>query len=343
MVTYIVRRLFAAVVLLLVVTLVTFVIFFVLPTWAGQSSEAIARSYLGRGQVSQASLNAVMQRLGLNQPLWLHYLNYVKALFVGTNVSDGTLNANGTPELIRCNAPCFGYSFRNSQPVWPQLTSAFPVTFSIALGAGVLWLVFGVLSGVVSAVRKGTVLDRLSMLISLAGVSLPVYFILPLATLFFVYNWDLLPNAGYVPFLQNPGSWAANLFLPCACLAFGYAALYTRLTRAGMLDAMNEDFVRTARAKGLPERKVILKHGLRAAITPIVTIFGMDLGAVLGGAVLVEAAASMHGLGYLAINAINSQDFPVMMGVTLFGAFFIVIANLVVDVLYATLDPRVKL
>jgi peptide/nickel transport system permease protein len=337
MVTYIVRRLFAAVGLLLVVTLVTFVIFFVLPSWAGQSPESMARSYLGRGTISQAQLNAVMHNLGLDQPLLVHYWDYVKALFVGTKYSDGS------PQLVQCNAPCFGYSFRLELPVWPELTGAFPVTLSIALGAGVLWLFFGVLSGVISAVKKGSILDRVSMFTALAGVSLPVYFILPLATLFLVYQWNLLPNNGYVPFLSNPGSWAENMLLPCACLAFGYAALYTRLTRAGMLDAMNEDYVRTARAKGLPERKVIYKHALRAAITPIITIFGMDLGGVLGGALLVEQAASMHGLGYLAINAINTQDFPTIMGVTLFGAFFIVLANLVVDVLYATLDPRVKL
>lgn len=335
MLTYIVRRLFAAVGLLLVVTLVTFVIFFLLPQWAGQTPEQMARAYVGKG-TSDADLHQVMARLGLNQPLFEHYWNYVKAMVVGTNYSDGT-------QLIHCSAPCFGYSFRNFTQVWPTLLADFPVTLSIAIGAAVLWLFFGVASGVVSAVKKGSVWDRLGMLTALVGVSLPVYFIAPLATLVLAYNWHILAVPSYVGFTQNPGSWAANLILPWVTLAFGYAALYTRLTRAGMLDALNEDFTRTARAKGLPERVVIRKHALRAAITPIITIFGMDFGTLLGGAVLAEAAFSMHGIGELAVQSITNQDFPTIMGVTLFGAFFIVIANLVVDVLYAVVDPRVKL
>lgn len=320
---------------MLVVSFVTFVIFFLIPQWAGETPAQMAAAYVGKG-THGAALTAVENRLGLNEPFFLHYYQYVKAMFVGTQFSDGN-------SLLQCNAPCFGYSFRTYQEVWPLILSDFPITLSIAIGAAVVWLGFGVLSGVVSAIKKGSIWDRAFMTLSLLGVSLPVYFIAPLVMLIFCYHWSILPDPTYVPITQNPASWAENLILPWISLAFGYAALYTRITRAGMLDAMNEDFARTARAKGLSERRVIVKHALRAAIPPVVTIFGMDFGALLGGAVLAEVAFSMHGVGWQAIQAIGSQDFPVIMGVTLFAAFFIIIANLIVDVAYASLDPRVRL
>ena len=335
MLTFIARRLLAAVGLLIVVSFITFVIFFIMPQWAGLTPDQMARSYVGRG-TSPAMLQVVESRLGFNEAVIPHFFDYVKAMFVGATYNDGIQN-------IHCSAPCFGFSFRTYQQVWPTVLSDFPVTLSIAIGAGVVWLVFGVASGVVSAVFKGTILDRASMFISLLGVSIPVYFIAPLAMLVLCYHWNILPSPTYVGFLANPGSWAENLLLPWFCLAFGYAALYTRMTRAGMLDALNEDFTRTARAKGLSEGRVIGKHALRAAITPIVTIFGMDFGALLGGAVLAEDAFSMHGIGSLAIQAISAQDFPMIMGVTLFAAFFVILANMLVDIAYAALDPRVRL
>lgn len=335
MLTFIVRRLVAAVGLLLVVTLATFFIFYVLPQWGGETIQQMAHDYVGRGTTT-AQLNEVVHRLGFDQPFFVQYFDYVKGMIVGTQYSDGS-------GLVQCNAPCLGYSFRNYNQVWPTLLQYFPVTLSITIGAAVLWLSFGVFSGVVSAVRKGSFLDRFFMGLSLTGVSLPVYFIGPLMALVLAYNNNILPVPGYTSIGTNPGSWAGGLLIPWIALAFGYAALYTRLTRGGMLDALNEDYTRTARAKGLSERRVIFKHALRAAIIPIVTIFGMDLGAVLGGAVLVEKSLSLNGIGALAINAIGQQDFPTVMGVTLFAAFFIIMANLVVDVLYATLDPRVRL
>jgi peptide/nickel transport system permease protein len=335
MLTFLVRRLFAAVGLLIVVSFITFCIFFAVPRWAGETPTQMALLYVGKGAKGPALL-AVENRLGLNQPFFVHYFEYVKAMFVGTTYSDGTT-------LLQCNAPCFGYSFRTYQEVFPLILSDFPVTLSIALGASVVWLGFGIISGVVSAVRKGSIWDRAFMGLALLGVSVPVYFIAPLAMLVFCYHWSILPDPTYVGILQNPASWAENLILPWFALAFGYAALYTRITRAGMLDAMNEDYTRTARAKGLSERRVLGKHALRAAIPPVVTIFGMDFGALLGGAVLAEQAFSMHGVGWLAIQAISSQDFPTIMGVTIFAAFFIILANLLVDVAYAALDPRVRL
>jgi peptide/nickel transport system permease protein len=222
------------------------------------------------------------------------------------------------------------------------MVSALPVTLSLAIGAAVIWLVSGVTVGVISALKRGTLFDRFSMGIALAGVSLPIFFTGLISLELFSYKWPLFPNVTFVPFSTNPLLWARNLVLPWLTLAFLYAALYARLTRAGMLETMSEDYIRTARAKGLPERRVIFKHGLRAALTPIVTIFGMDLGLLLGGAIITEATFSLHGLGLFTVLAIQNQDLPEILGVTMLAAFFIVIANLVVDILYAVLDPRVR-
>ncbi len=216
------------------------------------------------------------------------------------------------------------------------------MTLSLAIGAAVIWLVSGVSIGVLSALKRGSIFDRTAMGVALAGVSLPIFFTGLILLELFVYRWGLLPAPTFVPFTQNPFQWAQNLILPWITLAFLYAALYARLTRAGMLETMSEDYIRTARAKGLQERTVIVKHGLRAALTPIITIFGMDLGALLGGAVLTETTFSLHGLGQFTILAIDNQDLPEILGVTLLAAFFIVIANLVVDILYAVVDPRVR-
>jgi peptide/nickel transport system permease protein len=195
---------------------------------------------------------------------------------------------------------------------------------------------------VISALKRGQIVDRLSMGIALAGVSLPIFFTGQIALALFSYKWAIFPSVQYVGITSNPLLWAKNLVLPWVTLAFLYAALYARLTRAGMLETMSEDYIRTARAKGLPERTVIAKHALRAVLTPIVTIFGLDLGLLIGGAILTEITYSLHGLGWFTIQAIQNQDFPEIMGVVMLAAFFVVIANLVVDILYAVLDPRVR-
>jgi len=243
---------------------------------------------------------------------------------------------------VYCPPPCFGYSFKNQQPVWPQMVSDIPVTLSLAIGASVLWLVGGVTIGVISALKRGTIIDRLSMTIALFGVSLPIFFTGLIALELFSYRWPIFPNVQFVPFTENPYLWAKNLVLPWLVLAFLYAALYARLTRAGMLETMSEDYIRTARAKGLSERTVIFKHGLRSALTPILTIFGLDIGLLLGGAIITEYTFSLHGLGLFTIEAVQNQDFPEIMGVTMLATFFVIIANLVVDILYAVLDPRVR-
>ena len=334
MIGFIVRRLIVTVFLLLVVSLITFAIFFLIPRLAGQSSFQLASQYVGRNP-SPAAVHAMERKLGFDQPLIVQYGRFVRGIVVGAHYDAG-------PDRTYCPPPCFGYSFRNQQPVWPMLMSNLPVTASLAVGAAVLWLVAGTSIGVLSALRRGTLFDRAAMGIALAGVSLPIFFTGLIALQLFSYRWPVFPNLQYVPITENPLQWAHNLVLPWVTLAFLYAALYARLTRAGMLETMGEDYIRTARAKGVPERQVILKHGLRSALTPIVTIFGIDVGLLLGGAVLTEFTFSLHGLGLFTILAIQNNDLPEILGVVLLTAFFVVIANLIVDVLYAVLDPRVR-
>jgi len=333
-VTFIVRRLIATVFLLIIVSMITFAIFFLVPRLAGQTTYDLAAQYVGRSPTTTA-VHAIERQLGLDVSLPVQYGRFLRGIVLGRHFDSGTTKAY-------CPPPCFGYSFKNQQPVWPLMVTALPVTVSLAIGAAILWLVGGVTIGVISALRRGTLFDRFSMGIALAGVSLPIFFTGLISLALFSYKWPIFPNVQFVPLSQNPLLWARNLVLPWVTLAFLYAALYARLTRAGMLETMSEDYIRTARAKGLQERTVIVKHGLRAALTPIITIFGLDLGALLGGAVLTEVTFSLHGLGQFTILAIDTQDLPEILGVTLLAAFFIVIANLVVDVLYAVVDPRVR-
>jgi len=333
-VTFIIRRLIATVFLLIVVSMITFAIFFLIPRLAGQTSYQLATQYVGRNPTRAAVLQ-IEVKLGLNDPIYVQYGRFLRGLVFGEHFNAGTSTSY-------CPPPCFGYSFRTQQPVWPQMVSDMPVTISLAIGAAILWLTGGVTIGVISALRRGTIFDRFSMGVALAGVSLPIFFTGLISLALFSYKWPIFPNVTFVPFTQNPLLWARNLVLPWFTLAFLYAALYARLTRAGMLETMGEDYIRTARAKGLQERTVIVRHGLRAALTPIITIFGMDLGALLGGAVITEATFSLHGLGLFTIIAIQNQDLPEILGVTMLAAFFIVIANLAVDILYAVVDPRVR-
>jgi peptide/nickel transport system permease protein len=334
MIAYIIRRLIASVVLLLVVSAVTIIIFFEVPKIAGETSDQLAAQYVGRDP-SPTAIAAVKKNLGFDQPLWVQWWRFVKQLFVGRTYTDGTNTSH-------CNAPCFGYSFKTHLAVWPDITSRLPVTISLALGAAVIWLISGVMVGIVSALRRGTFLDRLSMGVALIAVSLPVFFTGQVLQLIFRYKWQVWPNLHYVPINKDPLEWASNLVLPWVTLAFAYAALYARLTRAGMLETMSEDYIRTARAKGLAERRVIFRHGLRATLTPILTIFGLDLGLLLGGAVITEQVFSLPGIGKYAVDAIGNNDLPKILAVTMVAAFFIVVFNLIVDILYAALDPRVR-
>jgi peptide/nickel transport system permease protein len=328
---FIIRRLAGVALLLVIVSMATFAVFFLAPKAVHAN---VARNFCGRVCDDEA-LKQVSIKLGLDKPIVEQYGAYAKGIFVGRDYNQGT-------DTTHCGAPCLGYSFKNDQPVWFLLKDRLPITVSMAIGAAIIWLVFGVAIGILSALRRGSLFDRAAMTVALAGVSLPVYFTALLGLSIFSYKLKILPNVHYVGFTDNPALWARNLLLPWICLAFLYSATYARLTRANMLETMGEDYIRTARAKGLPEKVVIRKHGFRAALTPIVTIFGLDLGGLLGGAVLTETVFNFPGMGKLAVDAIAGQDLPIILGVTLFAAFFIIIANLVVDVLYAYVDPRVR-
>jgi peptide/nickel transport system permease protein len=334
-VTFLVRRVLVAVLLLFVVSVVTFSIFFLIPRIAGASPEDLASRYVGR-TAGEEQVRATAEKLGFTDPLPVQYGRFVKGLVAGAEYDYG-------PMTEHCPAPCFGYSFVNQAPVWPDLLDRLPVTISLAAGGAILWLIGGVATGVISALKRGSVFDRAAMGVALTGVSLPIFFTGLLLLAVFSYKLGITaPGGSYVPLQQNPADWAYSLLLPWFALAFLYAAGYARLTRAGMLETMNEDYIRTARAKGLPERTVVVKHGLRSALTPILTIFGLDLGLLLGGAVLTESTFSLPGIGKYAVDAIVNNDLPKVMGVTLVAAFFIIFANLVVDVLYAVIDPRVR-
>jgi peptide/nickel transport system permease protein len=335
-VRYIIRRLIGAVLMLFVVSIVTFAIFFLVPRLAGATPDDLASRYVGK-TANAAEIHAIAVKLGFTDPLYTQYGRFVRGIFVGSNYNTG-------PSIVHCPAPCFGYSFINQNPVWPDLMNRLPVTLSLAVGAAIVWLLSGTAVGVLSALRKGSIFDRLAMGVALAGVSLPIFFtgLISLAIFSYKLHWTA-PGSTFTGFATNPAQWAYDLILPWITLAFLYAAGYARLTRAGMLEVMSEDYIRTARAKGLRERDVVVKHGLRSALTPIVTIFGLDVGLLLGGAILTESTFSLPGLGLYARIALTNQDLPQLLGVTLFGAFFVVIANLIVDLCYAVIDPRVRL
>ena len=325
---FLVRRLLGGLIVLWVVSAITFAIFFMAP-----GDPAVA--YAGRAP-SPAAIKATEERLGLNEPIPVQYWRFVSGIFVGRDYVSGA-------DVTHCPAPCLGYSFKTNENVSELIGDRLPVTISIALGAAVLWLVAGVAAGVVSGVWPGSVWDRLAMVFALAGVSLPIYFTALLSQQAVVYKWRWIPAIGYAGFRDNPLIWGRNLLLPWLCIAFLYAALYARITRASMIETMGEDYIRTARAKGLRERRVVLKHGLRAGLTPIITLAGLDLGGLLGGAVIIEYVFGLPGIGKLAVDAIGGQNLPVILGVTLVAAAFIVVANILVDILYVVVDPRVRL
>ena len=334
MVSYIIRRLIAAVGLVIVITMITFAIFYLMPRLAGASPETLAGRYVGR-TASAATVEQTAERLGFYDPVPVQYWNWVSGVVTGTEYDLGS-------GVEKCPAPCLGYSFRNKNPVLPEIQRRFPVTLSLAAGAAVLWLTFGVATGVISALKRGSVFDRAAMTVALAGVSLPIFWTGVMSLTIFSYGLGWTPPGGsYVNLTDNPAKWAYGLLLPWITLALLFSAQYARLTRAGMLETMGEDYIRTARAKGLKEKQVVVKHGLRAALTPIVTIFGLDFGLLIGGAVLTETVFGLPGLGALAITGTKNNDLPQVLAVVLITAVFVAVCNLIVDLLYAVIDPRV--
>ena len=241
----------------------------------------------------------------------------------------------------------FGYSYQNNVAVRETLFDRLPATISLAIGAAVVWLLIGIPIGIISAVKRGTILDRMAMTGALLAISAPVYWVgLVSIYLFSKDIGKLAPifegSGAYTPFSENPIQWASSLILPWLVLATAFAAVYARFLRANLVDVMDEDYIRTARAKGLGERRVVFKHGVRSAITPIVTIFGLDLGILFGGAILTETVFNIPGIGRLAFDAIQKSDLPIVQGTVLLGALAIILLNLIVDIVYAFLDPRVR-
>jgi len=333
MLRYLVRKFLQMILVLWVVSVLTFFLF-----WATPANPALL--VCGRN-CTVARVAEVNAAYGFDDPLIKQYGRYMSGL---VNPNGRDLGSEGAKE--HCPWPCFDRSLQNGRQVWVAMTESFWPTFWLATGAAVLWLISGVLLGLIAALRKGRWVDKLSVGLSLVGASFPSIVFGYLLIFAFIIKTQILPfpdTANSELFTVGPGTWFQFYILPWCTLALLYAALYTRLTRANMIDTMNEDFIRTARAKGLGERTVVFKHGLRAALTPIVTIFGLDLGGLLGGAVLTEQIFSIQGLGKLSIKSVLSNDLPLIMGVVMIAAFFVVFANAVVDVLYAWIDPRVRL
>uniref|UniRef100_UPI0035CB10E4 ABC transporter permease n=1 Tax=uncultured Jatrophihabitans sp. TaxID=1610747 RepID=UPI0035CB10E4 len=332
MLQYVFRRFLGAIVVIFAVSVVTFLIFQLAPALAHRSP---VYYYVGKIPPLPAQLKLLEHRYGFDLPIWEQYLHYVKGILFGQTVSNGDTT-------LHCSAPCLGYSFRLNSSVNSLIGQALPVDLSLAIGASILWLVGGVAVGTISGLKPGSIFDRVGMTAALTAVSLPIFFTGPLLLLIFEYKLKWLPNLTYAPLTDDPVQWFKSLLLPWISLAFLFAALYARLTRANMMETMGEDFIRTARAKGLPRRTVVIRHGLRAALTPIVTIFGIDIGTLIGTAVITETVFNLHGLGFLLITAIRQSDLPIILGVTLIASIALVVANLVVDILYGIVDPRVS-
>ncbi|MEU2238637.1 MULTISPECIES: ABC transporter permease [Streptomyces] len=327
MILYLGRRLLGVLGVLIAIAAVTFTIFYVLPS--DPAAMACGKA------CSTERLEAIRANMGLDAPLWRQFTDFVTGIFTGRTMGTGQY-------ALQCDFPCLGYSYENSQSVWDLLVDRLPVSASLAVGAAAIWLVLGLSAGVTAALHKDTLTDRALMVGAVAAASLPVYFTSVLLIFGLIRVTGLLPYPQYVAFGDDPLSWATNLLLPWLALAILYAAMYARQSRSAMIESMAEPYIRTARAKGLPRRTVVVKHGLRAGMTPILTIFGMDLGALLAGAVITESIFGLPGIGRLFYGALSTGDQPVILGVTLLAATFIVVANLAVDLLYAVVDPRVR-
>jgi peptide/nickel transport system permease protein len=276
-------------------------------------------------------------RLGLDEPIMVQYQKYVTGIFAGRTFSPDS------PVPIQCDAPCLGYSFFRRETVGSLLARAAPVTFWLAIGAFIIWMAIGLFLGIVAALNRGNWIDRLITGVSLIGYSMPAFFFGLLLVFFVIIRLQWLPFPSFVEPWEDPVRFFQTMILPWITLAILDAAFYIRLTRNQVLETFGEDYVRTARAKGLPEHTVVVRHALRAGLTPIVTSAGLDLAGLLGGAIISENIFSLPGLGSLAVDSVLQSDLPVITGLTLVTAAIIIVANLVVDLLYAVIDPRVRI
>jgi peptide/nickel transport system permease protein len=327
---FFVKKLLLSVLTLFAVSVATFGLFFAVPN---DPAELMCGN---RKSCSEEQQLQIARRMGLDKPVVEQYADFMSGIVSGRTFGEGAT-------ARECPAPCLGYSFRNDEPVLDIISRTLPVTLSIVFGAAVVWLSIGISIGMISALRRGTAFDKLAVSISLIGASMPILLLGPLLLIIFVYEGKIFAYPSYVGITENPIAWAGALLLPWVTLGFLNSASYARLSRAQMLETLSEDFVRTARAKGLPKRTVYTRHALRAAITPIVTIAGLDLGTYLGGTVITETIFGLNGLGKASLNAAINLDMPVVMATVLLAAVFIVVSNVVVDYLYAVIDPRVRL
>jgi peptide/nickel transport system permease protein len=311
---FVVRRIGQAVIVLFAVSVLTFMIFNVIP--GGDPALRMAGKQPDPGQ-----LKIIREEWGFDQPVYVQYEKTMEKVFTG--------------ELI---------SYSTQQNVMDELKDRAPRTFALAIGAAILWMVVSVALGLFTAVRAGRFSDRFVTLLALVGISMPVFWIGALMNYYLGFKWKLFPNGGYVPFTEDPWQWFYHLILPWTALSILFIGVYSRVLRSNLLDTMNDDYVRTAHAKGLSSRQVMVRHVLRNSLIPIVTLWGLDFGAVLGGgAILTETVFDLQGVGQYAAESVDALDVPPVLAITLFGAFFIVLLNTIVDILYAVLDPRVRL
>jgi len=319
MLTYIARRLAWTVLVIGIVLFITFLVFFKLP--AGDP----ALRFAGKSPTEE-SLALIRHNMHLDQPFYVEFGYFVKNFAVG--------DENGWPGL--------GYSYGGYVSVKDEIRERAPRTLWLIFGAATLWLTLGVSIGVLSAVKRRSVLDRAAMGFVLFGISAPVFWLGLMALFIFWRKLGWTAGTGYVPMSESIGGWVSHLILPWTVLALLFMAIYARMTRNNLLETLGEDYIRTARAKGLSEREVIFKHALRASLTPIITLFGLDVALLVGGAIITESVFNIQGLGWLAYSGAKNQDLPTVLGVVLLTATCVAIMNLLVDIVYAFLDPRVR-
>jgi len=316
--TYIIRRVLWSILLLFIVSFLVFLVFFVLPS----TDPALLRA--GRNPDPDL-VKQLTKQYGLDKPFYVQYWIYMRDLVFHFN---------------------FGRSYQNSVDVRPEIFGRMPATISLAIGGAIVWLLIGIPIGVLAAVRHNTWIDKTAMGLALVAISAPVYWLGLVSIYLFSKDIGQFPlfdaSGNYADLWDDPVQWFNSLILPWIVLAASFAAIYARFMRSNLLDVLDEDYIRTARAKGLVERRVVFRHGMRSAITPIVTIFGLDLGILFGGAILTETVFNIPGIGRTAFDAIQKSDLPIVQGTVLIGASAIIIFNLIVDILYAFIDPRVR-
>ncbi|MFI9050370.1 ABC transporter permease [Streptomyces sp. NPDC053427] len=328
MTAYAARRLGGALIVLLLLSALVYLLFYVAP---GDPAKLACGPRCNAGQLRQ-----VREQLGLDEPLLAQYLHFLQGLLTGHDYSTGT-------GVLHCPAPCFGLSYQNDRPVTELLAARLPVTASLAFGAMVLWLLLGVGTGLLSALRRGGTTERVLTVLTLTGTATPVFITGLLLLMVFCAYLQWLPFPTYVPLSEDPEQWAWNLLLPWTALALLESAKYARLTRSSTLETLAEDHIRTFRAYGVRERAVIGRHALRGALPPVIALNAIDLGTMFGGAMLTETLFGLPGLGQLLVRSVRTVDLPVVVGTVLCIGAAVVLANAVADVLYALADRRVAL